>query len=136
MANLTITAANVLAGTGSSVVNGTAGATITAGQVVYRDSSTHTFKLADANSATAEVRSPLGIALNGASSGQPLAVLTGGDITIGATVTAGVAYYLSATAGGICPVADLTTGDYPTVIGIAKSTTVITVDFVESGVAL
>lgn len=136
MANLTITAANVLAGSNATTRQGTAGATITAGQVVYFDDTTSTYKLADCNSATAAVRSPAGIALNGASSGQPLMVLTGGDITIGATLTAGVAYYLSGTAGGICPVADLTTGDYPTVLGIAKSTSVLAFDTVEAGAAL
>lgn len=136
MANLTITAANVLAGSNATTRQGTAGATITAGQVVYFDDTTSTYKLADCNSATAAVRSPAGIALNGASSGQPLMVLTGGDITIGATLTAGVAYYLSGTAGGICPVADLIAGDYPTVLGIAKSTSVLAFDTVEAGAAL
>lgn len=136
MADLSITAANVAAGGGAKIVPGTAGEAITAGQVVYLDSSTGRFKLADNNSATAAVRSPYGIALNGAAAGQPLSVLTSGPITIGATLTAGVAYYLSATAGGICPVADLATGQYPTVLGIATSTTVLRVNLTESGVAL
>lgn len=136
MADLTITAANVVAGSGASVRHGTAGATITAGQVVYLDSSTSTYKLADNNSATAAVRSPTGIALNGAASGQPVGVLTRGPITIGAALTAGVAYYLSDTPGGIGPVADLASGEYPTIIGIATSTTVLDVDLLEAGVAL
>lgn len=136
MADLTITAASVVKGTNAKTEAGTAGATITAGQVVYRDSSDGKYKLADADSATAAVRSPRGIALNGASDGQPLTILTEGDVTIGATITAGVSYYLSDTAGGIAPYADLATGDYPTVIGIAKSTTVLSVKFNESGAAL
>jgi hypothetical protein len=136
MANLAITAANVLAGSNSTVRNGTAGATITQGQAVYFDSVTSTFKLADANSATAAARTPVGFALNGASLGQPLAVQTDGDLTIGATLTPGVAYYLSTTPGAVCPVADLTTGDYPVVLGIAKSASVLAVDIIESGVAL
>jgi hypothetical protein len=136
MADLVITAANVLAGSGAKKVAGTAGATITAGQVVYLDSADSEYKLADADSATAAVRSPAGIALHGASDGQPLTILSKGPITIGATVTAGVAYYLSPTAGGICPVADLLTGDYPTVLGLATSATVIEVDIQEAGVAL
>lgn len=136
MADLTITAANVLKGSGSSVTNGTAGASVTAGQVVYLDSTAGTYKLADCDSGTAAARSPDGIALHAAASGQPLAVLTGGPITIGATLTAGDAYYLSATGGGICPVADLVTGNYPTIIGIATSASVLNVKFLESGVAL
>jgi hypothetical protein len=136
MADLTITAASVLKGSGSSTVVGTAGASVTAGQVVYLDSATGTYKLADCNSGTAGARSPAGIALHAASSGQPLVVLTGGPITIGAALTAGVAYYLSGTPGGIRPVADNTTGDYPVIVGIATSTTVLNVKFQEAGVAL
>lgn len=59
-----------------------------------------------------------------------------GPITIGATLTAGVAYYCSGTAGGIAPVADVTTGWYVTIVGIATSTTVLDVKFHASGVAL
>lgn len=136
MTALSITAANVLAASTASTRQGSAGATITQGQVVYFDTDTNTYKLADTNSATAAARSPAGIALNGASSGQPLMVLTAGDVTIGATLSAGVAYYLGGTAGSIVPVADLTTGDYPAIIGIAKSTTVLAVKIVEAGVAL
>ena len=137
MVDLTVTATSVAPGGNSTVVNGTAGATITAGQVLYLDSSDGRLKLADANSATAAIRSPYGVALNGAASGQPVAVLTKGLVTIGATMTAGVAYYLSNTAGGICPVADVTgTGTYPTIIGIATSTTVLDVRLHESGVSL
>lgn len=136
MADLTITATSVAAQGGAKIRHGTAGAAVTAGQVVYLDESAGTWKLADNDSATAAARSPRGIALNGAASGQPLAVHLEGPITIGATLTAGVAYYLSSAPGGICPVADLATGDYPTIVGIATSTTVLDVKFHESGVAL
>ncbi len=136
MADLTLTAANVLAGSNATTNLGTAGATITAGQVVYFDDTTKTYKLADTDSATAAVRSPIGLALNGASAGQPLMVQTGGDITLGAVLTAGVAYYLSGTAGGICPVADVTSGDYPVILGMAKSTSVLAIKIVEAGVAI
>jgi hypothetical protein len=136
MADLTITASSVVAGSGAKKTTGTAGASITAGQTVYLDSATNTYKLADCDSATAAVRSPAGIALHAASSSQPLTILTSGPVTIGASVTAGVAYYLSATPGGICPVADLATGDYPVILGLATSTTVIDIDIQEAGVAL
>jgi hypothetical protein len=51
-------------------------------------------------------------------------------------VTGGVAYYLSATPGGICPVADLGSGDYPTIVGIAVSASVLDVLLHESGFPL
>jgi hypothetical protein len=136
MADLTITAANVVAGDNASIVRGTAGAALTAGQVVYQDAADGRFKLADNNSATAAVRSPDGIALHAAASGQPVAVIKGGDLTIGATLTAGVAYYLSDTPGGICPVADLASGEYSSIIGIAESASVMSVKIHESGAAI
>lgn len=134
MADLTITAASVAKGGNAVVDNGTAGASVTAGQVVYKDASTGTYKLADSNLAGATT--PAGIALHAAASGQPLAVQTSGDITIGATLTAGTAYYLSETAGGIQPAADLASGETVAQLGLAKSTTVLALRIILPGVTL
>lgn len=136
MADLSVTAANVLAGSGSVKKHGTAGATITAGQWVYLDSATNTYKLADCNSATAAVRSPAGVALHGSLANQPLTICEEGPCNVGATLTAGVVYYLSGTPGGIRPVADNTTGDYPVALGIATSTSSLSINIQEAGVAL
>ena len=133
MADLTITAASVVAGGNAVVDNGVAGAAITAGQVVYK-AADGTYKLADNNLAGAEA--PTGIALNGAAIGQRVAVQTSGKITIGATLTAGSAYCLSSTAGGICPVADLTTGNVVVQLGLAVSTTVLDLKINAPGVTL
>jgi hypothetical protein len=125
MADITITAANVVAGASAQYYDTTAGATITAGQTVYIDASdSNKAKLADANasSTTATVK---GVALNGASSGQPVKIQTSGSLTIGATITSGGVYVQSATAGGIAPVADLTTGWRTSIIGIGTSTSVL-----------
>lgn len=134
MADITITAANVLPGANARTEHGTFGATITQGQAVYRDSSDGKYKLADTDSATAEVKVPRGIALNAGSNGQPATIQTNGDITIGATLTAGTAYYLSPVAGGIAPLADVAIGDDYTLLGLAKSTTVLALDIQVSGV--
>ena len=136
MADLTITAASVIAATDAVTESRNAGAAITAGQVVYYDSATDTYKLADSDSATAAVRSPRGIALNGGGTGQPILIIKSGSVTIGATMTAGLAYYVSKTAGGVCPVADIASGGYATVLGISTSTTVFKVNITESGVAV
>lgn len=136
MADLSITASAVVPGTNATVEHGTAGATITAGQVVYRDVSDGKYKLADSDSATAAVRVPRGVALNGGADGQPLAIARSGDVTVNAVLTAGTAYYLSATAGGIAPLADLTTGDDVVLLGLAKSTTVLALDIQVSGATL
>ncbi|MCG7507065.1 hypothetical protein [Mesorhizobium retamae] len=134
MADLTITAANVVAGSNARTVHGVAGVAITAGQVVYLSPTSGKYELADTDSATAAVRSAHGIALNGAALNQPISVITEGDVTIGATIEAGTAYYLSGTAGGICPVADVAAGDYPLILGMGKSTTVLAVNIQYPGV--
>jgi hypothetical protein len=135
MADISITAANVVAGSDAVRESGTAGATVTAGQLVYLDTSDMKFKLADSNGAAA-LRVPNGIALNGASNGQPLSVQKGGDITIGGTLTAGIPYFLSDTPGGLCPLPDIGAGEFSCIIGIAKSTSVLAVNIQPSGVAL
>tara|TARA_R110002167_G_scaffold70512_5_gene199038 strand:- start:52 stop:462 length:411 start_codon:yes stop_codon:yes gene_type:complete len=136
MTDLSITAANVLSGAGSLTENGVAGDTITQGKPVYLDTADSEYKLADSDSAAALARVPRGIALNSAADGQPLTIHRKGPLTIGATLTAGVAYYLSDEPGGICPVGDLESGDYTCIIGIAISTTVLDVNIQASGVAL
>lgn len=136
MADLTITAANVISGNGADIAHGTAGASITAGQTVYRDPTTKKYLLADSNSGTVAARSPTAFALHAASDGQPLAVHREGPLSFGAILTPGVAYYQSDTPGGICPVADVGSGEYSTILGIATSSSVLDVDFRSSGVAL
>lgn len=135
MADLTITAASVVKGTNAQIQTGYAGETIAAGKAVYFDTVTQRWKLADSNSATALVRHATGIALNGASDGQPVDVQIGGDITIGATLVANTSYFLSDTPGGICPLADVGAGEYTELIGVAISTTVLRLILVSTGVA-
>ena len=125
MADATVTAANVqpvTTGTNQTkIASVTAGATITAGQSVYKNSS-GTWALADADaSAETAGQRGVGVALNGASSSQPLDVATGGEYDPGFTATEGVMYVLSGTAGGVAPSADLATGDWVTILGVGNS---------------
>jgi hypothetical protein len=118
MADLTITAANVLR-TAASYEVGIAGATITAGQAVYKDAAAaNVLKLAQADGTAAEV-DVVGVALHAASTNQPLAYATGGTMNIGATTAKTTTYCVSAAAGGICPQADLTSGQRIAVVGYA-----------------
>lgn len=136
MTDISVTAASVVRGSNAITEDGIAGETITAGQMVYRDSSTGKYMKADADAATAAARNPRGIALNGASDGQPLQIQTKGDVTLNAVLTAGTSYYLSgATAGGIAPLADVGSGEYYVLIGLAKSTTVLALSLNYSGVS-
>jgi len=136
MADITITANNVVKGSNAVVENGTAGETIAAGKAVYKDATTGKYMLADSNSATVAARQARGIALNGAALNQPLAVQTKGEITIGGTLTAGTDYYLSDTAGGICPRADIGSGEYVCLLGLAKTTAILTIDIQFPNVSL
>lgn len=132
--DLVITAANVAAAGGASVDRSyNAGATVTAGQTVYLDSSTSTWKLAGSNS-TAAAAALKGIALHASASGQPLAVQTGGTITIGATTTVGKIYVLSKNSGAIAPVDDLASGNYVTVVGYADTASTIVIGIVNTQV--
>lgn len=135
--DLSITAANVVKGSTSAVktLSGIASESVTAGQTAYRDPTTKKFGKADANGASA-LRSVSGIFLNTAGANQPVVVQTDGPITIGATVTVGEIYVSSATAGGIAPEADLTTGHYVSVLGIGISATQIDLKMHNSGVAV
>jgi hypothetical protein len=136
MADIVITASAVLANSGARTENGAAGEAITQGQLVYRDATTGQYMKSDSNAAAAAARVVRGIALNGASAGQPLQIARpGSDITMNAVLTAGVTYYLSDTPGGICPLADVGIGEYYTPIGVAKSTTVLAFNPTMSGVS-
>lgn len=136
MTDIAITAANVVAGATATIARGIAAATITAGQILYLDPTTGKYGLADTDSATAAVRFVAGVALHGASANQPISLVTAGPVTIGAAILAGVFYYASGTPGGICPVADVAAGDYPSVIGYGISTTVLMVKIDNSSVVL
>ena len=124
--DLSITAASVVPGARAKYIGGNtlAGATITAGQLLYLDSTAQSFKLADAD-ASATTANVVGYAANSASAGQYVGVVTeDDDVTIGATMsTAAGIYVLSATAGGYSPSASLAANMYPVVVLIAKSTT-------------
>lgn len=130
--DLSLTAGSVVADEGFVFVDGTAGETVTAGQVVYLKASDTRYWKAHCETSAATA-SAVGILLNGASAGQPVRVMTAGTITIGATVAVGKPYYLS-TAGLIAPVDDLASADYVTHLGIATSTTKIALRIQVSGV--
>lgn len=135
MTDLAVTAANVAKSGQASTETGTAGATITAGQTVYKDTATNTFKLADSNAAG--LNSVYGVALHASLNGQPLTVVRDDPAFVpGATLVAGTFYALSETPGGIQPVADLTTGETVVMVGIAKSTSVLYLKLVTPGVTL
>lgn len=132
MANLSVTAANVVPDEGYAYVEGIAGETLTQGLVVYLKASDSRYWIAhcETSSATATV---IGIVLTGASAGQPVRVMTGGTINIGATVAVGTVYLLS-TAGLIMPHGDIATSDWMSFLGIGTTTAKIKLGISNSGV--
>lgn len=134
MANLTITAANIVPATGYGFVDIVAGEALTRGQPCYELSTDGKAYVADANAvAKITVR---GIALSDAAANQPTRLLTSGNLGFGAILTVGTAYYLSATVGLICLFTDLVATDYVSFLGIATTTGNLRVQILNSGVAI
>lgn len=124
MANLSITASQVSAGSGASETSAIASVAITAGQAVYL-TATGQLALADANVSAVEAAAA-GIATSTASgAGQRVFYVTEGPVTLGAGAApaAGQPYVVSATAGAICPDADITSTQYyrPLCTGIGNN---------------
>lgn len=134
MADLTITANSVIAGSDAKIAHGRAGEALAQGKQVYLNSTSKKWMLADNNAAGAEARAAKGTVLNAAALDQPVAVQTDGGLVIGATLTPGTDYYLSDTPGGICPIADVGTGEYVCRVGIATSASVLSLDYYYTGV--
>jgi len=107
VADLSITDTNVLPTSTTEYVDqaGVAGASISAGEMVYKNSSGVYVKaqndvLADLNTT--------GMSMNTVVSGQPMSVAKG-RITIGSAFTQGMQVNLSANPGKLAPVADIST---------------------------
>lgn len=136
MADIAITAANVLKTSTTKTKDGVAGVAILAGQYIVRDPVTRRMILGDGDVLVTDVEYS-GVALNTAAIGQPVEYAWGGDLTVGAVLTGpGRIYILSSTPGALAPVADLAVGDFTLVVGIAKSTSIITLNPQTAGVAI
>lgn len=133
MADLTITAANVKAGsnnTRTSLVQ--AGEAVTQGQPVYLASDGKYYQT-DANDTAVKAQAK-GIAITPASTDGYFLLGVDGLLNLGATLAVGQVYVVSATKGGIAPYADLTTNDYVTILGVATTTALLDFNLVVSGV--
>ena len=138
MANLTQTAANVTAiGDVARIDMVVGGESVTQGMPVYL-ASTGKWLQHDANTAAA-ASAQQGIAMTPCSGdGVRFGVMRtkGARVNLGATLVKGTVYVVSATKGAICPQADLTTGDYIQLLGIAESTSILKTLFDPTGIQL
>lgn len=126
MADITITASDVLVADSVRVAAVEAGVAVTAGQVLVYDPTDDDYILASnstlALSGNAGAASIV-MAVGAAGAGQRVAVVGGGNtITVGSVLSKGRVYVLSAN-GLISPESDATTGDFVTIIGYALSAT-------------
>lgn len=136
MADLTITAGNVkCTDSTAQFYDGTSGEAISQGMIVFVDTADGN-KLKKADSSTDAKSVVKGMALNTvAAADQPVRVLIKGDVAMGAILTAGEVYVAGAAGGGIAPSGDMGAGEYTTIVGVAKSTTVLALQIHVSGVA-
>jgi hypothetical protein len=121
MSDLVITATGVTLTSGEKAA-AIAEQAIAAGQAVYI-SATGGIRLSQADGTTLEAEC-VGIALHAAAVGQPLTYAKNGSAVFlsGATTAKTTTYMVSATAGGICPQADLVSTNKITRIGYADNT--------------
>lgn len=106
---------------------------IAAGELVYYDSDTSTYKKADKTAAANDV---VGFAPVGVNSGNTGVFLGDDSIVTGAslTLTPGTVYYCEG--GAFVPYADLGAGDYVTQVAVAIDTTMLRLKFVATGTVL
>lgn len=127
-ADVSITATSVIFGSNATFADGLVyGEAITAGQWLYKDTVDGKYYKAS-NSTTPSGSGMLvyrvaGLALIGAGTGQRGGIQTGGQVTIGATLTAALEYYLSPNAGNMCPIADVASAKRSIRLGCSDMTT-------------
>lgn len=136
MSALTVTADSVVWVSGSAPVTKSAAVAITAGQCLYAASSS-TVGLAQNDGTAAEVDA-VGISLNAAAIGQPVAYAPhGAVINIGATTAKTTTYMVAAAAGGVAPQADLDSGKRICRLGYATDAVgAFVIDIKNHGVAV
>lgn len=136
-ADLSITAASVLASPlAKREKRYTAGGTLTAGMNVVLNDDEQWVAYDGNGTLNNEYTRKRGITEHGAALNQPVSVVTSDPgLTLGATLTVGQTYVASGTAGGIAPIADLTTGDYPVVLGVARTAALLNLNPTAGGAA-
>lgn len=136
MADLSQTAANVATGNSTRVSRVQAGEAITQGQPVYKSASDSKYYRCDSDAEASAAAA--GIALSPAGADADYFVLAEGDganVDLGATLTVGETYCVSTNVGAIAPIADLTTGDYVTHLGVASATDNLVLNINATGTA-
>ena len=136
MANYVIVPADVkISGSNVRATTVVAGEAISEGQLVYLDTVSGKYKLA---LATAEASANVvGVAVTSAALDGYFLMQSSRNYFAGTTLVAGDPIYLSsASAGAICPHADLASTNYVTLLGHAISTSEIEINIDVTGIAI
>jgi hypothetical protein len=132
MADISITPANFIPSANATIIQGTAGATLTRGQPVYLDTATNTYKLYVATSTTTD--NLVGLCCEDAASGQPILIVTKDPaLALGGTLVTGDTVWTSLS-GLTKTIADLVSTWRIWVAGVATSSTVMNFQPVKGGV--
>lgn len=135
MADLSITAANVgIAGSTASVRKVQVGEAVTQGQPGYYVGSENKYYQTDADDSATKADAKCVFLTAAAADGYAIAAFNGAELSLGATLSVGERYFVSDTKGGIKPSGDLSSGDYVTLLGIARTASQITLNIDASGV--
>lgn len=139
MADLNVTAAQLLPGEDVPREVGVSGEAIAIGDWLYKKASDSRLYKADANGAAAETSDVVGQALSAASAAaQPVVYGRQGTITqgAGAAPVRGTVYVLSPNAGKAMPTADLASGSRVTVLGVGGASNDLKVQIHRSAVTV
>lgn len=141
MADLSQTAANVAIGASTTKTRVVQfGESATQGQPLYVSTTDSKYYRCDANDTAAKAVAAA-IALTPATTnGYGLVALPATEagqslVNLGATLTVGTVYGVSASVGAICPIADITSTQYVTVIGVATTAALLDFQVVVSNTA-
>lgn len=126
---------HIVASDRARAVNGTAGASISVGDLIYLDKASGKYLPADSAS-TADEAAVVGMAVTASALDEQFFYISATTVDLGAILTQGTFYYLSNNSGMICPFADLGAGDYVTQVGYATSTSLLNITVNATGVAI
>jgi len=141
MADLSQTAANVaIGGTETPFKKVQVGEAVTQGNAVYKSTVDSKWYKADANDTLAKALVGGIVLTPAATNGECIIALPSNIegtslVNLGATLTLGVQYAVSATAGAICPITDIASGQFPTSIGFPSTAALLDFKVTASSVA-
>lgn len=119
MADVTQTAANVrVNAAGSRKKEVQAGETVTPGMPLYENADGKYYKAA-ASSAT--LAASKGVCISYGDDTDYIQIVEQGEMDMGGTLVLGEGYLVSSTAGGIMPLGDLSSGEFPHLLGWATT---------------